>query len=300
MENVSSMNDTQKKAVRRRNAAYIIGAGALVAASFFSRYLEQPDPAPQPRQCEPVQCPEVASNDGICAMTLGEADRRATASYDPACGECGNGRRDPQETPLNCPADFHCGNGHVDENEPYSVFTQRNGAWVLREPIVITESCNPSDQNYCEVDCAQIRVVRRRRTLQGDAGAPAVEEPDRIIRCPPEVSSADFSGSARAVETAIRRAVAERSAELRRQAGTSNGSDVVIYFSLTSTPSGSLSQQRATMTCDGAPCPQAVDVSAAINLDIGSFSIEAPRVTCYWPLSVRAPRVLAPVPQIRE
>jgi hypothetical protein len=303
--------------VKKRNTLYKNAAGALVAAAIVAALFCRKPPQSEPiHDCPTSNCPAPPRDgDGICDAAHGEADPASPTFSRSDCGFCGdgiiqlramsgsaphideNGRhvqdvtQRPSETPANCPVEFTCGDGRINAAEIYGSYVQRNGRYVLGT-VEVTETCREGEAGFCRTDCdamRHVRVVRRRHSGE-DAGA-EIADPALFVRCPTQIISPEFSSSARAFQTNVRRGVAEQAAAIRRTLGTSSTSDVVLFIGFGASPTGGVSMQSITVTCDGNLCPSTAHVSGFPDIGISGERIDPPRVSCSWSFPVRVPRL---------
>ena len=147
---------------------YAAGA-ALCAASIAALALYKPSPD----RCIPIQ------GDGKCQPELGEMDP-LSKNFDPACGYCGDNKKQKWENARQCPADFHCGNGRLDTNLTFAIINRQPEGYAF-SVITKSESCDPYSIGYCQADCK--------------GQEPEMRAPQKTASaCPSTMSSVDLDG----------------------------------------------------------------------------------------------------------
>ncbi|MBN1169758.1 hypothetical protein JXA56_01930 [Candidatus Micrarchaeota archaeon] len=140
---------------------------------------------PAPEKCISLR------GDGNCQPELGERDP-LSRNYDPeSCGYCGDGKRQPWKTAVQCPVDFACGNGVLDKNVTFAILDKKPDGRYMFSTITKNESCEEYSMGYCREDC---------RDYKPKAAAP---EPEKKIalqksrasgRCSSDMSAVDLDG----------------------------------------------------------------------------------------------------------
>lgn len=312
----------RNKGFKAKVATAIVLSGVAISALFYKppKHDEiRPAPTAQPCQEQPVCEAPPKCGDGVCEIDKGEAQPGSKNFCEADCGYCGDNIRQikadkgskqfadkgskpfvgedgnatqyvterPSETADDCPADFFCGNGSTDTKGVFDgwVAPKNPGEPWKFDKVTVTKSCKPDDVDYCPADC--LKNNNKKRYSYKDVPPGITEDPELISNCPPLVISPEYSGTARGVETDIRKTLDKKTKEIRTALQTTPTSDVLVTFWMVVSPTGTLSLQNTTYTCDGSRCKGTSDFA----LEINNREITPPRATCNWTVTKRLKKV---------